>query len=147
MKSLALFYLAAWRNPATAQDFAKLYAQNLGRKYSGLKKDTAAQASAPNDGHTTEQVFTTTEGPVLITTRGKLVFITESFPLELARQLTSRVLDAQGTGEMKMAMAGGKDVASLAGEKADPLSGDMVRFMAHCGVMKAAVDAAVQAGK
>src|SRR5208337_824152 len=43
LKSLALFYLAAWRNPATAQAFAKLYADNLGRKYSGLKKDIAAQ--------------------------------------------------------------------------------------------------------
>jgi len=111
LKSLALFYLAAWRNPATAQAFAKLYAGNLGRKYSGLKRDTAAQATAPNDGRTLEQAYSTTEGPVVITTRGKLVFITESFPLELARRLTSLILDAQGTGEMKMAMAGGKAVA------------------------------------
>ncbi len=147
LKSLALFYLAAWRNATSAQNFAKLYAGNLGRKYSGLKKDTAAQATAPNDGRTVEQAYTTTEGPVLITTRGKLVFITESFPLELARQLTSLILDAQGTGEMKMAMAGSKTTASLEAGKADPLSRDMVRFMAHCGVMKAAVDAAVQAGR
>ena len=112
LKSLALFYLAAWRNPTSAQNFAKLYADNLGRKYSGLKRDTAAQATAPNDGRTMEQAYSTTEGPVLITTRGKLVFITESFPLELARRLTSLVLDAQGTGEMKMAMAGSKNVAS-----------------------------------
>ncbi len=147
LKSLALFYLAAWRNPTSAQNFAKLYADNLGRKYSGLKRDTAAQATAPNDGRTMEQAYSTTEGPVLITTRGKLVFITESFPLELARRLTSLVLDAQGTGEMKMAMAGGKNVASTEAGKAEPLSGDVVRFMAHCGVMKAAVDAAVQAGR
>jgi hypothetical protein len=147
LKSLALFYLAAWRNPATAQQFAKLYADNLGRKYSGLKKDTAAQATASNDGRTVEQVYSTTEGPVVITTRGKLVFIAESFPLELARRLTSSILDAQGTGEMKMAMAGSRNMASLATGKSDPLSADMVRFMAHCGVMKVAVDAAVQAGK
>ena len=94
-----------------------------------------------------EQAYSTTEGPVVITTRGKLVFIAESFPLELARRLTSLVLDAQGTGEMKMAMAGGKNVASTEAGKAEPLSGDVVRFMAHCGVMKAAVDAAVQAGR
>jgi hypothetical protein len=147
LKSLALFYLAAWRNPTSAQNFAKLYAGNLGRKYSGLKRDTAAQATAPNDGRTVEQVYSTTEGPVLITTRGKLVFITESFPLELARRLTSLILDAQGTGEMKMAMVGSKNVASTEAGKADPLSGYMVRFMAHCGVMKAAVDAAVQGGR
>jgi hypothetical protein len=40
---------------------------------------------------------------VVITIRGKLVFVAESFPLDLARKLTALVLDAQGTGEMHMA--------------------------------------------
>jgi len=102
-RSLALFYLSAWRNAASAQAFARLYADSLGRKYSGLKVDAAAISSAPNDGKSQEQVFSTNEGPVVITTRGKLVFVSESFPLDLARKLTNLVLDAQGTGEMKMA--------------------------------------------
>ena len=107
-KSLALLYLAAWRNPASAQAFAKLYADSLGRKYSGLKVDEAARTSGPADGRSPEpisqeQVYSTAEGPVVITTRGKLVFISESFPLDLARRLTNLILDAQGTGEMKMA--------------------------------------------
>jgi hypothetical protein len=113
-KSLALFYLAAWRNPASAQAFAKLYADSLGRKYSGLKVDEAAKASAPDDGKSQEQVFTTTEGPVVITTRGKLVFIAESFPLDLARQLTAITLDAQGAGEMKMAMSDSPGTPAIA---------------------------------
>ncbi len=104
-KSLALFYLAAWRNPATAQAFAKLYADSLGRKYSGLKVDDAPKASVPSDGKTAEQIFSTNEGPVVITTRGKLVFISESFPIDIARNLASLILDAQGTGEMKMAQS------------------------------------------
>jgi hypothetical protein len=109
-KSLALLYLAAWRNAASAQNFAKLYADSLGRKYSGLKVDAAAKSSIPDDGKSPrniseEQVFTTSEGPVVITTRGKLVFIAESFPLDIARKLTDLVLEAQGTGEMKMAMS------------------------------------------
>jgi hypothetical protein len=109
-KSLALLYLAAWRNAASAQNFAKLYADSLGRKYSGLKVDDTARSSAPDDGKSPqgiflEQVFTTAEGPVVITTRGKLVFIAESFPLDIARKLTDLVLEAQGTGEMKMAMS------------------------------------------
>ena len=45
-----------------------------------------------------EQVYSTDEGPVVITTRGKLVFVAESFPLPLARKLTSLILDAQGGG-------------------------------------------------
>ena len=52
-----------------------------------------------------EQVYTTNEGPVVITTRGKLVFVAESFPLDLARKLTALILDAQGTGEMRLAQA------------------------------------------
>ena len=146
-KSLALFYLAAWRNPATAQAFAKLYADSLGRKYSGLKVDVAAQKSAPSAAGTIEQVYSTTEGPVVITTRGKLVFISESFSLDLARKLTSLILEAQGTGEMKMAQATRPGAPGLHSANREPLTGDMVRFFSNCGVMKAAVDAAVQAGK
>jgi hypothetical protein len=104
-KSLALFYLSAWKNAASAQEFARLYSNSLGRKYSGLKPDLAAQRSnaaklAPGS---TEQVYSTSEGPVVITTRGKLVFVAESFDLDLARSLTALILDAQGTGELKMA--------------------------------------------
>ena len=101
-KSLALFYLSVWKNAASAQAFAQLYADNLGRKYSGLKPDLACPAFRYRPA-SDEQVFTTSEGPVVITTRGKLVFVSESFPLDLARKLATLILDAQGTGEMKMA--------------------------------------------
>jgi hypothetical protein len=109
-KSLALFYLSVWKNAASAQAFAQLYANSLGRKYSGLKPDLAAQQSASGDlpsgspqNVSEEQVYSTNEGPVVITTRGKLVFVAESFDLDLARKLTAQILDAQGTGELKMA--------------------------------------------
>jgi hypothetical protein len=152
-KSLALFYLSAWRNSASADAFSQLYAKELGRKYSGLKTDTAAQqagASALPVGES-EQVFSTSEGPVLITTRGKLVFVAESFPLETARKLTTLVFDAQGSGELKMA----KIPPSQSIEDTAPgiqyshaaLTGDLAQFISQCGVMKAAVSAAVLAAK
>ena len=147
-KSLAIFYLASWRNPATAQAFAKLYADSLGRKYSGLKEDEAAEKTASATSGSVEQVFTTNEGPVVITTRGKLVFISESFPLEMGRSLTSLILEAQGTGEMKMAGTTrptellNKPVASnMNSGTRQPLTEDLVRFISNCGVMKIAVDA------
>jgi hypothetical protein len=151
--SLALFYLSAWKNDASAETFTQMYATQLGRKYSGLKPDVAAQqagaASLPVGE--TEQVFTTNEGPVVITTRGKLVFVAESFPLDTARKLTALILDAQGTGELKMAQLGpsrGVPDEPAYGERiGPPLSGDLVRFLSNCGVMKAGVDAAIQAGK
>ena len=146
------FISPSWRNPATAQAFAKLYADSLGRKYSGLKVDDAAKASAPTDGTILEQVYSTNEGPVVITTRGNLVFIAESFPLDLARKLASLILDAQGTGEMKMAGTATRTVPRdqagmpvLAPEARQPLTAGLVRFFSNCGVMKAAVDAELRA--
>jgi hypothetical protein len=104
-KSLSLFYLSVWKNAASAEEFTRLYADSLGRKYSGLKPDLAAQrahaASLPSGE--SEQIFTTSEGPVVITIRGKLVFVAESFDLDLARKLTALIIDAQGSGELKMA--------------------------------------------
>ena len=150
--SIALFYLSAWRNAPAARAFARLYADELGRKYSGLKPDNAAERSSPaNSGgaeaESEEQVYTTDEGPVVITRRGKLVFVSESFPLGLARKLTALILDAQGTGAMQTASATSPRVTELASEPHEPLSASFVRFMANCGVMKAAVDSAVQAGR
>ena len=40
-KSISLLYLSAWKNSAAAQAFSELYANLLGRKYSGLHKDEA----------------------------------------------------------------------------------------------------------
>ena len=93
---------------------------------------------------------------MVITTRGKLVFVAESFPLPLARKLTSLILDAQGGGAMQMTSlpqrsvdsaltraAAESTVASSAGSRT--LSGDFVHFFGDCGVMKAAVDAELRA--
>ena len=123
-----------------------MYAKQLGRKYSGLKPDLAAEkAGALNvPAGETEWVFTTAEGPVVITTRGKLVFTAESFPLELGRKLTELILDAQGTGDLKMARSLPEGRELSVGEMR-PVSADLVRLMAECGVMKAAVDGVVRA--
>jgi hypothetical protein len=153
-KSIALLYLSSWKSSASAHSFATLYAAQLGRKYSGLK------AEPQHDGGE-EQVYDTNEGPVLITTRGKMVFVTESFDLGLARRLTAMILNAQGTGEMNMAsaqpapslrrasleQAGSDRGQTRALSPRQPLTGSLVRFLSDCGVMKFAVDAAVRAGR
>jgi len=153
-KSIALFYLSNWKNTASAQAFAQLYADELGRKYSGLKPVLEIENSNPS-GLTTgspepqsqEQVYQTSEGPVVITVRGKLVFVTESFPLEMARSLTTLILDAQGTGEMHLAKSplpeplGRPGASSLDPQTLQPLTGNLTRFFSDCGVMKAVVQA------
>jgi hypothetical protein len=158
--SLALFYLSAWKNAASAQAFVQLYAKELGRKYSGLKPDLADQQSGATSlpAGDEEQVYSTSEGPVVITTRGKLVFVAESFPLDLARKLTALILDAQASGDLKMALrtpftespatpvqalsqSGDSDAQTM-----QPLTASLIRFFSNCGAMKAAVSAAVRAG-
>ncbi len=168
--SIALFYLSLWKNAASAQAFARLYADELGRQYSGVKLESdsgsGAQAShlpgysvfpppAPSSGESAdsaasdaasvpgEQLYSTNEGPVVITTRGKMVFVAESFPLDLARKLTALILDAQGTGEMRLAQA----ARPVRTESLEPLTGNLVHFLSSCGVMKAAVEGAMQAGR
>ena len=142
-KSISLFYLSAWKNDAAAQAFSELYANALGRKYSGLHKDEghAAPSDAPADN--VEQVFTTNEGPVVITTRGRLVFVSESFDLGQARSLANLLLDAQGTGDMKTARLQ-RELQPAAPAGDSTLSAGLVHFFAQSGVMKAAVDAGMR---
>ena len=140
--SLALFYLSLWKNADSAQVFAKLYGDSLGRKYSNLKPATAPPDAGPMDERDSQQIFSTSEGPVVITTRGKMVFVAESFSLPIARTLTDLVFDAQSTGTMRMTQLsplGTKPTTSSA-----PLTGDLVHFLENCGVMKTAVDATVR---
>ena len=151
-KSIALFYLSAWKNAASAEAFAHLYTQELGRKYSGLKlvpdvelPRPAALSTASPESQDVEQVYSTDEGPVVITTRGKLVFVAESFPLEMARQLTALILDAQGSGELHQAGIRQPAGSTMVAGKA--LTGNLTRFLSTSGVMKAAVDAGLKAAR
>ncbi len=73
-----------------------------------------------------------------------MVFVAESFPLDLARKLTTLILDAQGTGELKMAEATQRVPQVSILRPGNPLTGNLIRFFSNCGVMKAAVDAADQ---
>jgi hypothetical protein len=176
--SIALFYLSVWKSAASARAFARLYADELGRKYSGVKLESADQGAAshasgfkvfpppasrseedPDHAESTlaalsgEQVYSTSEGPVVITTRGKMVFVAESFPLDLARKLTALILDAQGTGETHLAqdaqpvfgLPTQKSAPALDSRNLKPLTGDLVGFFSNCGVMKAAVEAEMKA--
>ncbi len=162
-KSLGLFYLSVWKNPVSANDFSKMYADNLGRKYSNVHLDASASVTAASNDGTVEEVYSTSEGPVVITIRGKLVFVAESFPLDIARKLTALILDAQGGGELRMVSLPGPPVPQTDMRTAQPslqpvnlrsgrpalrpLSGDLVRFFGDCGVMKGEVDALMKAAQ
>lgn len=123
--SVSLFYLSQWRTPQAAAFFVKMYADELGKKYSSVQRD------AKDESDENEQIYKTNEGPVLIATSGNMVFVSESFDLTLARKLDFLMTGAQDGAGQKQARAtlpAGTDLA-----------GGMVHFLAGCGVMRAAL--------
>jgi hypothetical protein len=122
--SISLLYLSQWKSSEAAAGFAKMYADELNKQFSTVKRDTDAEA---DEG---EQIFKTNEGPVLISRTANTVFVSESFDLTLARKLEFLMLGAQqGAGQ-------GQAIAST--RAGHPLTGSMVDFMAGCGLMRAA---------
>ena len=117
--SVALLYLSAWRSEGAAREFAKVYARELSKKYSGVLRDSAAETSSD------EQVYNASEGPVLIVRQGKQVFVSESFDLTTARKLQFLFFGAQQAGEMQQAQV-----------TPDELTTHLTRLIASCGMMK-----------
>jgi len=126
--SVALMYLSAWKSASSAHTFARMYADELGRKYSGVKLDATDKPPASAIGD--EIIYSTNEGPVVITVRDKYVFVSESFDLETARKLAGMLIDGQGSGEIR--------TASVTAPR-QGLSTSWVNFMHSCGMMKAAI--------
>jgi hypothetical protein len=120
-ESVALMYLSAWRDPDAAKTFAAIYAKELSRKYSGVKRDSTAESNG-------EQIYNTNEGPVLIALIGNQVFTSESFDLTLARKLELLMVGAQASGNLQTAQM----------HPAMPeLSVGTVNIIAKCGLMRA----------
>jgi hypothetical protein len=84
--SLALLYLSRWSTPQAALAFANLYAAEIPRKYDDAVLEPADETDAP-DGTIITRIWETAEGPVLVVVSGRTVFISESFPVDLARKL------------------------------------------------------------
>jgi hypothetical protein len=125
--SVGLLYLSQWKSPGAASAFAKIYAEELDKQYSHVTRDTQDESDQ------SEQIYKTNEGPVLISTSGNSVFVSESFDLPLARKLQFLMLGAQ---------RGSIQGQSVAANRAPDLTGSMMKFFAGCGMMRAALPAA-----
>lgn len=119
--SVALFYLSRWKTPAAAQLFAKNYEIEIGKKYphAALQPTTSS----------TDHVYSTNEGPVLITIRGRYVFVSESFPLNIAHKLNFMLLGAQHG-------IAGQQAAAYHPSYPDLTSG-LRGFITHAGLLRA----------
>ena len=97
--SLGLIYYSRWKNRDSARSFMHIYATQIPRKYSNVAERTKDETDER------EQVFSTSEGDVLISLSGTGVFIGEGFDLALARKLRNAIVSAQPEGPMKQASA------------------------------------------
>jgi hypothetical protein len=123
--SVSLLYLSQWTSSDAAAAFAKMYADELDKQYSGVARDTQAEVDPG------EQIYKTNEGPVLISTSGNSVFISESFDLSTARKLQFLMLGAQQSATQGQAVA--------FAPTGHDLTGGMVHFLEGCGVMRGAL--------
>jgi hypothetical protein len=136
--SLGLLYYSKWKNEDSARSFLHVYEAELPRKYSGL-------ARRPKDEtDDDEQVYSTSEGDVLLYREGTGVFVSEGFSLPLARKLRDGIVSIQSDAPLQIAVSSDtaqrEHMVSAIG-LADPgLS--LVRLLASAGVMKAALPGA-----
>jgi hypothetical protein len=78
--------LSRWTTPQAAVAFANLYAAEISRKYDDAALQPADDTDSPDKSIIT-RIWKTSEGPVLVVVSGRTVFISESFPMDLARKL------------------------------------------------------------
>lgn len=109
--SLALLYLSRWATPQAAQTFADIYAQEIPRKYDHAVPVPDSDSEAA-DATSHSRVWNTAEGPVLIVAAGRTVYISESFPMDLARKLQLVMMGS-------IADSAGSMVADRRGPQAD----------------------------
>jgi hypothetical protein len=125
--SIALLYESKWKNEDSARSFLRVYAGQLPRKYSTLTRRTKDETDA------SEQVYSTNEGDVLLSIDGTGVFVSEGFPLALARKLRDSIASVQSDSPLEV-VQNDRSGAMLA----DP-GISLMRTMASAGVMKAAI--------
>ncbi|MCU1312440.1 MAG: hypothetical protein JWM54_197 [Acidobacteriaceae bacterium] len=133
-KSVALLYLSQWKSADAAANFAAIYAENLKRKYNEVHVQPVDEsAGGTSTQGSDESIFNTEEGPVLIATVGRGVFISESFPLPTARKLELAMTGAlQHSGEQQAALP-----AQRFALPRTELSASLSRMLSHYGTMRA----------
>ena len=100
--SLGLLYYSQWKNSDSAKTFLRIYAAEIPRKYTKVVRRHEDEAGD------NEQVFSTSEGDVLLSISGRSVFVSEGFSLPLARKLRDSIASVQAEGPLRIAVTGGE---------------------------------------
>ena len=102
--SIAMLYVSRWKNEDSARTFLRVYTGQLARKYSGLKR------RPKDETDDSEQVYSTTEGDVLLSIEDNTVFTFEGFPVEQARKLRDAIAEVQTSGPVMQAASPALDL-------------------------------------
>jgi hypothetical protein len=127
--SIGLIYYSKWANEDSARSFERIYSGQLPRKYSGLARRHKDEADD------SEEVYTTSEGDVLISNSGTGVFVAEGFDLALARKLRDAVVSIQSDAPLQVAKSSPQQLQINSGSPALSLA----QFLGGFGVVKAAL--------
>jgi hypothetical protein len=129
--SIGLLYESKWKNEDSARSFMQVYAGQLPRKYSGLMRRKR------DESDDSEQVYTTNEGDVLLSLSGQDVFVSEGFPLALARKLRDLIESVQSNAPLQVAGLDAKGRSGVPDAGVSDPGVDLVRLMSSAGMMKA----------
>ena len=104
--SIGLIYVSRWKNDDSARSFFQVYSEQLPRKYSGVKR---RQVDEMDD----EEVYSTSEGDVLLSRDGSTVYAFEGLPVLQGRKLREAIGAVQASGPVMQ--AGGELSRGLVG--------------------------------
>ena len=124
--SLGLIYYSKWENEDSASSFMHVYSGQLARKYSGLKRRDKDEIGD------SEEVYSTSEGDVLLSIHDDAVFVAEGFDVAMARKLRDRIAEVQSSGPLQVAGA-----STTEGANSPAMS--LVHLMGEAGLVKAAL--------
>lgn len=119
--SIGLLYYSRWKNVDSARSFLRVYAAQIPRKYSGVVRRSHDEADE------NEQVYSTSEGDVLLAISGDGVFVSEGFELPLARKLRDQIVSVQPEGPLQ-----------IAGTRPHELSLGLARMLSSFGMIRTA---------
>jgi hypothetical protein len=91
---IGLFYVSKWATDAAAQEFAKVYAGALSKRYESLHRVPAAAAIPGHDQ------YMSADGPIFIQQTGNVVVAVESFDDAVAKKLIDAGLKSAGEGRI-----------------------------------------------
>jgi hypothetical protein len=137
--SLAILYYSRWKNADSARTFLRVYVNNLPRKYNHVQQRPAAPDAPATTAESNQASFTTSEGDVLLIQKGRSVFISEGFPIDLAQHLADRVTFVQSDAPSQIAV--NKTTRSDDATQSHELTAPLTQWMNGLGLMKFALPA------